>query len=66
MSVSQIIAAKDKSWAAGKRGFCKHLAALGYKLVEARLPEATERPKPVSCTKQCTPAVESTLDKTQH
>ena len=30
----KIIAAKDKSCAAGKRGFCKHIAALAHKLVE--------------------------------
>ena len=31
----KIIATKDKSCAAGKRGFCKHITALAYKLVEA-------------------------------
>ena len=46
----KIIAAKDKSYAAGKRGFCKHIAALAYKLVEAKMSGATELPKPISCT----------------
>ncbi|KAJ7386842.1 hypothetical protein OS493_006872 [Desmophyllum pertusum] len=46
----QIIAATDKSCAAGKRGFCKHIAALAYKLVEAKMSGAKELPKPISCT----------------
>ena len=46
----KIIAAKDKSCAAGKRGYCKHIAALAYKLVEAKMSGATELPKPISCT----------------
>ena len=46
----KIIAAKDKSCAAGKRGFCKHIAALAYKLIEAKMSGATELPKPISCT----------------
>ena len=46
----KIIAAKDKSCAAGKRGFCEHIAALAHKLVEAKVTGATELPKPISCT----------------
>ena len=46
----RIVAAKDKSCAAGKRGFCKHIAALAYKLVEAKMSGAKDLPKPVSCT----------------
>ena len=49
-ATGQIIAAKDKSCTAGKRGFCKHIAGLAYKLVEAKMSGATELPKPVSCT----------------
>ena len=44
---------KDKSCAAGKHGFCKHIAALAYKPVEAKMSGATELPKPVSCTDVC-------------
>ena len=32
----KILVAKDHSCAAGKRGFCKHVAALAYKLVEGK------------------------------
>ena len=46
----RIIVAEDKSCAAGKRGFCKHIAALAYKLIEAKMSGAKELPKPVSCT----------------
>ena len=46
----QIMAAKDHSCAAGKRGFCKHVAALAYKLVEATMSECKQLPKPISCT----------------
>ena len=46
----KIIAAKDKSCAAGKRGFCKHIAALAYKLVKANMSGATELPEPISCS----------------
>ena len=30
----KILVARDRSCAAGKRGFCKHIAALCYKLVD--------------------------------
>ena len=46
----KIVAAKDKSCAAGKRGFCKHIVALAYKIVEAKLSGAAELPKPIDCT----------------
>ena len=46
----RIIVAKDKSCAAGKRGFCKHIAALAYKLIEAKMSGAKELPKPITCT----------------
>ena len=32
----KILVAKDHSCAAGKQGFCKHVAALAYKLVEGK------------------------------
>lgn len=46
----KILAAKDHSCAAGKRGFCKHVAALAYKLVEATMSFSAELPKPISYT----------------
>ena len=46
----EIIAARDRSCAAGKRGYCKHIAALCYKLVEAKMVSAKEFPKALSCT----------------
>ena len=46
----KIIAAKDKSCAAGKRDFCKHIAALAYKLIKTNMSGATELPKPISCS----------------
>lgn len=49
METGKIIAAKDKSCAAGKRGFCKHILVLACKLVEAKMSGATELPKPISC-----------------
>ena len=38
------------AYAAGERGFCKRIAALAYKLVKVKMSEATELPKPISCT----------------
>ena len=46
----KILAAKDHSCAAGKRGFCKHVAALTYKLMEATMSCSVELPKSISCT----------------
>lgn len=46
----KILAAKDHSCGAGKRGFCKHVAALAYKLVEATMSSSVELPKTISCT----------------
>ena len=46
----RIIVAKDKSCAAGKRGFCKHITALAYKRIEAKMSGAKELPKPISFT----------------
>ena len=33
----EILAARDRSCAAGKRGYCKHITALCYKVVEAKM-----------------------------
>ena len=46
----KILAAKDHSCAAGKRGFCKHVAALAYKLVKATVSCIVKLPKSISCT----------------
>ena len=40
----KILAAKDHSCAAGKRGFCKHVAALAFKLVETTMSCSVELP----------------------
>ena len=40
----------DHSYAAGKREFCRHVAALAYKLVEATMSCSVELPKTISCT----------------
>ena len=45
----KILAAKDHSCVARKRGFRKHLAALAYKRVEATMLCKVERPKSISC-----------------
>ena len=47
----KILAAKDHSCAARKRGFCKHVAALAYKLVEATMLCSVKLPKSISCTR---------------
>ena len=46
----KILAARDRSCAAGKRGFCKHIAALCYKLVELKMSSAKKLPQPLSRT----------------
>ena len=42
--IGKILAARDRSCAAGKRGFCKHIAALCYKLVDLKMPESFPNP----------------------
>ena len=49
-TTGEILAGRDYSCPAGKRGFCKHVAALAYKLVEATMSSKKELPKPISCT----------------
>ena len=44
-----IIAARDRSCAAGRHGYCKHIAALCYKFVEAKMSSAKELPRALSC-----------------
>ena len=46
----KILAARDRSCAAGKDGFCKHIAALCYKLVELKLSSARKLPQSLSPT----------------
>ena len=50
LSTGGILAARDRTCAAGKRGYCKHVAALCYKLVEAKMSGAAELPASLSCT----------------
>ena len=40
----KILAARDRSSAAGKRRFCKHIVALCYRLVELKMPESFPNP----------------------
>ena len=47
---SKILAARDRSCAARKHGFCKYIAALCYKLVELKMSSATELPQSLSPT----------------
>ena len=46
----KILAARDRSCAAGKRGFCKHIAVLSYKLVELKMSSAKKLPQSLSRT----------------
>ena len=41
----KVLAARDRSRAAGKRGFCKHIATLCYKLVELKMACAKKLPQ---------------------
>ena len=47
----KILAARDRSCAAGKRSFCKHIAALCFKLVELKMSSAKKLPQSLSRTK---------------
>ena len=46
----KILAARDRSCAAGRRGFCKHTAAVCCKLVELKMSSAKYLPQSLSCT----------------
>lgn len=49
-TTGEILSGKDYSCAAGKRGYCKHVAALAYKLAEVTMSSMKHLPKPISCT----------------
>ena len=49
-STGQIQLARDYSCPAGKRGYCKHIAALGYKLVDCALAKQQTLPAALTCT----------------
>ena len=46
----KILAPRDRSCAAGRHGFCKHIAALCYKLVELKMSSAKKLPQSLSRT----------------
>ena len=46
----EIIQARDYSCPAGKRGYCKHIAALAYKLVDCAMAEKDSLPANLTCT----------------
>ena len=46
----EIIQARDYSGPAGKRGYCKHIAALAYKLVGCAMAEKDSLPANLTCT----------------
>lgn len=46
----EILAARDHSCPAGKRGMYKHVAALAYKLVQTKMSGLSHLPRPLSCT----------------
>ena len=50
MKTGQIQLARDYSCPAGKRGYCKHIAALGYKLVDCALAKQQTLPAALTCT----------------
>ena len=47
-TTGEIVQARDYSCPAGKRGYCKHIAALAYKLVDSAV--AKKESLPSNCT----------------
>ncbi len=50
MKDGQILMARDYSCLAGKRGFCKHVAALAYKLADYIVSKRENLPSTLTCT----------------
>ena len=50
MKTGQIQLARDYSCPAGKRGYCKHIAALAYKLVDSAMAKKQALPAALTCT----------------
>ena len=50
MKTSQIQMARDYLCPAGKRGYCKDIAALGYKLVDCAMAKKQTLPAALTCT----------------
>eukprot|EP00112_Aurelia_sp_Birch-Aquarium-sp1_P002214 Seg1237.4 transcript_id=Seg1237.4/GoldUCD/mRNA.D3Y31 product="hypothetical protein" protein_id=Seg1237.4/GoldUCD/D3Y31 len=50
MKTGQIQLARDYSCPAGKRGYCKHIAALAYKLVDCAMAKKQALPATLTCT----------------
>ena len=46
----KILQAREYNCPAGKRGYCKHIAALAYKFVDCALEKKSTLPKPLTCT----------------
>ena len=46
----EILRAKDDNCPAGKRGYCKHVAALAYKLVDSVMTKKAALPQTLTCT----------------
>ena len=62
----KILATRDYSCPPGSHGFCKHIAALAYKLVDVSIAGGKGLPKPISCTetrqKWCVPSLKAAQD----
>ena len=49
-TTGKIVQARDCSCPAGKRGYCKHIAALAYKLVDNSMAKKESLPSSLTCT----------------
>ena len=50
LKTGEILRAMDRNCPAGKRGLCKHVAALAYKFVECAMGKKDALPRVLSCT----------------
>ena len=49
-TTGEIVQARNYSCPAGKRGYCKHIAALAYKLVDNAMAKKESLPSNLTCT----------------
>ena len=49
-TAGEIVQARDYSCPAGKRGYCKHVAALAYKLLDSAMAKKESLPSSLTCT----------------
>ena len=49
-TTGEIVQARDYSCPAGKRGYCKHIAALAYKLLDSAMVKKESLPSNLTCT----------------